>query len=63
MAKVVFNNIESTQNPLYKLLSLIFLIIFVIYVIVGTVNIFLLYKSLYSDFEGDVSNVFKHYHL
>ena len=63
MAKVVFNNIESTQSPLYKLLSLIFTIIFVIYVIVGTVNIFLLYKSLYSDFEGDVSNVFKHYRL
>ena len=63
MAKVVFNNIESTQNPLYKLLRLIFTIIFVIYVIVDTVNIFFSYKSLYSDFEVDVSNVFKHYRL
>ena len=63
MAKVFFRNIKSTLNPLYKLFSLIFMIIFVIYVIVDTVNIFLLYKSLYSDFEGDVSNVFKHYRL
>ena len=54
MAKVAFHNIESTQNPLRKLLSLIFIIIFVIYVIVDTVNIFLLYKSLYSDFGVDV---------
>ena len=51
MAKVVFHNIESTENRLYRLITLIFIVFFVIYVIVNTVNIFLLYMSLYSDFD------------
>ena len=54
MAKVVFHKIEYTENRLYRLLTLIFIVFFVLYVIVNTVNIFLSYKCLYSNFDVDV---------
>ena len=68
MAKIVpvieIEVIESTHNPLYNLLNLILIDSFVIYVychilFCNIVNIFLLCKSLYPDFDVGVSKVFK----